>query len=94
MRRRLLTLLLTALTFAVSVQVAFAEGDVGHDSGEGWLGETNDRIVTNAGFILIAAFPLIILVASLIQGRLEKRKDLRKKAAKARAARADLRGGW
>ena len=33
----------------------------GHDGGEGWYGETNDKVVTNAGFILIAAFPLLIL---------------------------------
>ena len=31
---------------------------------------------------------------SLIQWRLEKRKDARKKAAKPRAARADGQGGW
>ena len=31
---------------------------------------------------------------SMIQWRLEKRKDARKRAAKARAARADVRGGW
>jgi hypothetical protein len=30
----------------------------------------------------------------MIQIRLDKRKDARKKAEKARKARADLRGGW
>jgi len=95
MRRTSTTLLLSLLTLLVFVQVAIAsESDVGHDGGEGWLGETNDRIVTNTGFIVIAAFPLIILLASLLQNKLDKRKDARKKAAKARAARADLRGGW
>jgi preprotein translocase subunit SecG len=96
MRRSLTTLLLTVAYVAVLAQVALASGesDVGHDGGEGWVGETNDKIVTNFGFILIGAFPLIILLASLLQHRLDKRKDARKKAAKARAARADLRGGW
>ena len=30
----------------------------------------------------------------MIQWRLDKRKDARKAAAKARNARADVRGGW
>jgi preprotein translocase subunit SecG len=94
MRRTLLTLLLTLASFVAAVSVAFAESDAGHDGGEGIVGETDDKIVTNFGFVLIAAFPVIILVASLIQGKLDKRKDARKKAAKARAARADVRGGW
>ena len=94
MRRALTTLLLTVAYVAVLAQAAIAESDVGHDGGEGWVGETNDKIVTNFGFFLIAFFPLFILVMSLIQHRLDKRKDARKKAAKARAARADLRGGW
>jgi hypothetical protein len=94
MRRSLLTLLLTLALFAATVSVALAESDTGHDGGEGLVGETDDKIVTNFGFILIAAFPLIILLASLLQGKLDKRKDARKKAAKARAARADVRGGW
>ena len=86
------TLALTIVLFALTAPVALAAE--GHDGGEGWVGETNDKIVTNFGFVLIAAFPLIILFASLLQHKLDKRKDARKKAAKARAARADLRGGW
>ena len=31
-----------------------------HDGGEGLYGETNDKVVTNAGFILIAFFPIFI----------------------------------
>ena len=62
-----------------------------HDGGEGWWGETNDRVVTNAGFILIVFFPLFIFFVSLLQWRLEKRKDRRKAAAK---ADAKAQGGW
>ena len=51
-------------------------------------------MITNAGFILIAFFPLFIFTMSVIQGTLEKRKDRRKAAEKARRARADQRGGW
>jgi hypothetical protein len=89
MRRTAQTLLLTAIVFATTAGTALA-----HDGGEGWWGETNDKVVTNAGFILIAFFPLFIFTMSMIQWRLEKRKDARKAAAKARTARADVRGGW
>jgi hypothetical protein len=93
MKRRVLTiLLLSATTLLVLAQVALA--DAQNDHGEGWYGETNDLIVTKAGFIMIAGFPLFILIASLIMWRLDKRKDARKAAAKARMARADSRGGW
>jgi len=78
------TLALTALLLGAAPVLA-------HDGGEGWIGETNDKIVTNAGFVLIAFFPLFIFFVSIIQWRLEKRKDRRKAAAKKRAQAA---GGW
>ncbi len=87
--RALKTALLTLAIIATTAPAALA-----HDGGEGWWGETNDKVITNAGFILIAFFPLFILVMSLLQWKLEKRKDARKRAAKARVARADVRGGW
>jgi hypothetical protein len=87
--RALKTSVLTLALLAIAAPAALA-----HDGGEGWWGETNDKVITNAGFILIAFFPLFILVMSLLQWKLEKRKDARKKAAKARVARADVRGGW
>jgi len=87
--RALKTSVLTLALLAISAPAALA-----HDGGEGWWGETNDKVITNAGFILIAFFPLFILCMSLLQWRLEKRKDARKQAAKARVARADVRGGW
>jgi hypothetical protein len=92
MRRALHTTLLTLSLIALTAPAALAAE--GHDGGEGLWGETNDKIITNAGFFLIGFFPLFILVMSLIQHSLDKRKDRRKAAAKARQARADLRGGW
>ncbi len=83
-----------ALLIAGVALAALAPGALAHDGGEGLWGETNDKVVTNAGFILIAFFPLFIFLASLIQWRLDKRKEERKKAAKARKLRADVRGGW
>jgi len=89
-RRILQTAAASLLLLALMAPVALAQGD----GGEGLYGETNDKVVTNAGFILIAFFPLFIFFMSILQWRLEKRKDRRKAAQKARAARADLRGGW
>jgi hypothetical protein len=89
MRRTLHLLALTTLLLALSAPAALA-----HDGGEGWWGETDDKIVTNAGFIIIGAFPLLIALLSILQSTLDRRKDARKRAAKARVARADQRGGW
>ena len=58
--RALKTSLLTLALLAITAPAALA-----HDGGEGWWGETNDKVITNAGFILIAFFPLFILVMSL-----------------------------
>ena len=91
--KRLGTSLLVSLTaLLVLAQVAMADAD--NDHGEGWYGESDDLVITMAGFVLIGAFPLFILLASLLMWRLDKRKDARKAAAKARAARVDARGGW
>ena len=62
--------------------------------GQGWYGETNDPVITKTMFIVIAFFPTVILVFSLIQWQLDKRKHARMDAARRRAANADWRGGW
>ena len=86
------TALLTLWLLALSAPLALAAP--GHDGGEGTYGETNDLIVTQAGFLLIAGFPLLIFLLSMLQTTLEKRKDRRLAAARARRARVDVRGGW
>ncbi|CAN5558061.1 hypothetical protein BH20ACT18_BH20ACT18_05830 [soil metagenome] len=77
----------SALFLLLLAPVALAQQS---DHGEGWYGETNDLVVTNAGFIVIAFFPLFVALMSFVQWRLDKRKEARKKAAKAREAHA----GW
>jgi hypothetical protein len=84
-------------TFVVSLLVALVLAPAALakvDGGQGLYGEANDKVVTNAGFILIAAIPLFIATMSFIQWRLEKRKEARKAAQKARQMRPDWHGGW
>jgi hypothetical protein len=90
MTRRLPTALASALVLLlVLAPAALAEND-----GRGFYGATDDKVVTNAGFILILFFPLFILMMSLLQWRLDKRKEARKAAKKAHAGNATWRGGW
>jgi hypothetical protein len=85
---------LSTLTVALAAALVLAPAALAHDGGEGLWGETNDKIVTNAGFILIAFFPLFIFVMSMLQMSLDRRKDRRKKALKALAREDRVRGGW
>ena len=78
----------------LALSAPFALASEGHDGGEGIYGPTDDKVVTYAGFILIAGFPILILILTLIQSALDRRKDRRLAAAKARKRRADMRGGW
>ncbi len=85
MKRLVATLSAAAALLLLSAPLALATV-----TGEGLYGETNDRVITYAGFIVIAFFPLFIFVMTLIQGRLDKRKEARKAATKAQTSG----GGW
>ncbi len=76
---------------ALTTLLLVAAPALAHDGGEGTYGETSDKVVTNAGFILIIFFPVFIFLMSIIQWQLEKRKYRRQAAAK---AAADSPGGW
>jgi len=91
MRTRLLAKL---FTLALLVSLALAPAALAANDGRGLYGATNDKVVTDAGFILIIAFPTFVFVASLIQGHLEKRKQARKAAHKALISNGHMRGGW
>ena len=82
-----------AMTIALALLV-FAPGALAHDGGEGLWGQTNDKVTAAIGGVLIVFFPLFIFCASKLQGHLEKRKDARKKAAKARAKSTEWQRGW
>lgn len=90
-RTRLVTLVVAAFgTLMVLAPDALA---ITH-GGQGLYGETDDVVVTNSMFFVIAFFPVIILIFSLLQSWLDHRKHARLDAAKRRAASVDWRGGW
>ncbi|HEX5899909.1 MAG TPA: hypothetical protein VFY32_10970 [Solirubrobacteraceae bacterium] len=87
--------LIAALPATVVTLLVLAPAALAHDGGEGWWGETNDKVVTNAGFIVIVFFPVFVLLMSMLQGHLEKRKERRKKVHKSLAGEQQTwRGGW
>jgi hypothetical protein len=49
------------------------------ENGEGWAGKTNDKTVTFFCFGVMAFFAALVIVLSLIQGRLEARKEMRRR---------------
>jgi hypothetical protein len=77
----------------VVLLLVLAPTALAYNDGRGFYGATNDRVVTNAGFILIVFFPIFVLLMSLLQWRLEKRKEARKAAQKA-MGNATWHGGW
>ncbi|HEV3284845.1 MAG TPA: hypothetical protein VG010_11635 [Solirubrobacteraceae bacterium] len=91
MRRRLLTVAvpLSLALLLVLVPAAWATND-----GRGFYGETNDKVTTNAGFILILFFPIFVFAMSMLQRHLDKRKEARKAAEKALLGNTRWRGGW
>jgi hypothetical protein len=72
-RARLAAALTAALTMLLlAAPAALAE------NGEGLAGKVSDKTVTFFCFGVIAFFAAFVIVMSLIQGRLEKRKEERK----------------
>jgi len=50
------------------------------DNGEGLLGELDDRIITIFSLGVVIFFTLFVITGSVIQGKLEKRKEAKKAA--------------
>jgi hypothetical protein len=81
-----------SLTLALALALAPAAG--AYNDGRGFWGATNDKVVTDAGFILIVFFPLFIFTMSMLQKALDRRKEARKAAEKAYLGNSQWRGGW
>jgi hypothetical protein len=90
MRRRFAPVAAFAYT-VLALTLALASSAAAHNDGRGFYGATDDKVVTDAGFILIIFFPTFVFAMSMLQRRLEKRKEARKAAS---LPDATWRGGW
>jgi hypothetical protein len=70
-RARRFALLLTAVAVAL---LASAPAAVAAD-GVGLWGRTDDKVVTYASFVVMAFFAILVIVLSIIQIRLESRRE-------------------
>jgi hypothetical protein len=91
MRKRLL---LELIPYALLVALVIAPAAQATNDGRGFYGATNDKVVTNFGFALIIFFPLFVFAMSMLQRKLEKRKEARKAAHSSQVGDAHWRGGW
>jgi hypothetical protein len=66
---------LAALTVLALLALLIAAPAAIAADGVGWYGRTDDKVVTYAGFVIIAFFAILVTVLSLIQIRLEGRKE-------------------
>lgn len=69
MKRILLSLAVSAMSLLVASPIAMAA------DGEGLYGRTNDKVITFFCFGVIIFFALFVVVMSILQNRLETRKD-------------------
>jgi hypothetical protein len=78
---------LTAVLAVVGAQLLLAAPALAKN-GEGLVGETNDKVITFFCLGLVIFFTIVVIAGTLIQGRLERRKDAKK------AQRMRSRVGW
>ena len=70
------TRLISIAAFAVTAFLALAPAAMAAD-GVGTYGRTDDKVITFAAFGVMAFFTILVIVASLIQIRLDNRKERR-----------------
>jgi hypothetical protein len=68
-RRLLLLVLTSSLALLVAAPAALAA------DGVGLWGRTDDKVVTYFSFAVMAFFTILIIVLTIVQSRLESRKD-------------------
>jgi hypothetical protein len=90
MRNRLLRRI---VPLALLLALVLAQSADALNDGRGFYGATNDKVVTDAGFILIIFFPTFVFLMSMLQKRLDKRKEARHAAHKS-LGDPRWRGGW
>jgi len=84
----------TGLAACLALLLVAAPAALAYNDGRGFYGATDDKVVTEAGLILVVFFPTFVLLMSLLQRKLEKRKDARVAAHRPHGGDAHLRGGW
>jgi hypothetical protein len=72
-RARIAALFLLALTLMLLLAQPAMAAD-----GEGLVGRLSEKTITFIMFGVIAFFPILVITLSLIQGRLDARKDRRR----------------
>jgi hypothetical protein len=77
----------TAL-LALAMWLLLAAPALAGDNGQGVVGETDDKMVTFSSFGVIGFFIVLVTLLSLLQARLDKRKEERK------ATELRRRVGW
>ncbi len=89
--RRLSTRILPLATVMLLTLAPVASAT--ENDGRGFYGATNDKVVTNFGFAVIAFFALFVFLMSMLQRALDRRKEARK-AGEKQLGSARWRGGW
>jgi hypothetical protein len=72
------TTLLLWLAPAASALAARGAGGSNRDNGEGYAGETTDKVVTFFSLGVLIFFVLVVTLGTIVQSLLEKRKQQRK----------------
>jgi hypothetical protein len=69
--------IVASLLVALSLLLMLAQPAMAAD-GEGLVGRVSEKTITFIMFGVIAFFPILVITLSLIQGRLDARKDRRR----------------
>jgi len=72
---------LSILALSVALVMVRAAPALADDNGEGLAGETTDKFVTFFSLGVLVFFVLFVVLASIGQSRLERRKEEKKAAA-------------
>jgi hypothetical protein len=79
---------LPAAIITIGMWLLLAAPAYAGDNGEGLLGETDDKLVTFFSLGVVGFFTVTVILLSILQGWLEKRKEQRK------ATELRKRVGW
>ena len=79
---------LRTATLALALWLVAAAPAFAGDNGQGLVGETDDKLITFFSFGVIGFFTVLVIVLTILQAKLDKRKEQRK------ATELRRRVGW